>query len=38
MENTAQASGKKKHLTGKQWTERIAFCFGNFGHSAFYGA
>lgn len=38
MENTAQALGKKKHLTGKQWTERIAFCFGNFGHSAFYGA
>lgn len=38
MENTAQAPGAKKHLTGKQWTERIAFCFGNFGHSAFYGA
>lgn len=29
---------EKKHLTGTQVRERIAFALGNLGHSAFYGA
>lgn len=32
------AKNGKKRLTKQQWIERISFCFGNLGHSAFYGA
>lgn len=39
MDNSNLASNNgKKHLTKQQWIERISFCFGNLGHSAFYGA
>ncbi|MFC6254133.1 glycoside-pentoside-hexuronide (GPH):cation symporter [Secundilactobacillus hailunensis] len=37
MENTGTGV-EKKHLTRKQWIERITFALGNLGHSAFYGA
>lgn len=37
MDTTTKAAAPRQHLTKQQWISRSAFCFGNVGHSAFYG-
>lgn len=37
MDTTTKTAAPRQHLSKQQWISRSAFCFGNVGHSAFYG-